>query len=91
MGGEFWPGWTQASILWRNLNQHQLLAPYRSLHSIFMFCRCSCCVVVYCLKGDVVFVSVVAVVVFNADDVVCCRAVNKAPSQYPYVEIGMPT
>ena len=39
----------------------------------------------YCLKGDVVFVSVVAVVVFNADDVVCCRAVNKAPSQYPYM------
>ena len=45
------------------------------------------------------FVSVVAVVVFNADDVVCFRSVNEAPSQYPYVglytvsrwEIWMPT
>ena len=28
------------------------------------------------------FVSVVAVVAFNADDVVCCRAVNKASQSF---------
>ena len=36
----------------------------------------------YCQKGDVVFVSVVAVVAFNTDDVVCCRAVNKASQSF---------